>query len=101
VCETAGEAQKPSLQPFFLGRLSVVDAGLSYGGMRLLLSVTLVAIAIILDLICQALILREVHPGAALLLGPVLISVPYSVSRTLVNRIASGRVQGLEANRPT
>jgi|SRR5215467_11062276 len=55
----------------------------------------LVAIAIILDLICQALIFREIHPGAALILGPVLIAVPYSVSRTLANRIASRRAQDL------
>jgi len=60
----------------------------------------LVAIAIILDLIFQALIFREIHPGAALFLGPVLITVPYLVSRTLTNRIASWRAQDWEANRP-
>jgi hypothetical protein len=60
----------------------------------------LVAIAIILDLICQALILRRIHPGAALLLGPLLIAIPYSVSRTLANRIASWRAQEVQANRP-
>jgi len=46
----------------------------------------LVGIAIILDMIAQAIILREVHPASALLLGPVLIAVPYSISRTLANR---------------
>jgi hypothetical protein len=61
----------------------------------------LVAIAIILDLIAQALILREVHPAAALLLGPVLITVPYSISRTLANRIATWRAQEMEAKRST
>ena len=60
----------------------------------------LVAIAIILDVISQLLIFREVHPGAALLLGPILIAVPYSISRTLTNRIASGRTQQLESGRP-
>ena len=59
----------------------------------------LVAIAIIVDLIAQVLIFREIHPGAALLLGPVLIAVPYSISRALTNRIASVRTQNLEANR--
>jgi hypothetical protein len=34
----------------------------------------LVAIAIILDVISQVLIFRQVHPGAALLFGPVLIA---------------------------
>jgi len=48
----------------------------------------LIAIAILLDMISQALIFREVHPGAAVLLGPVLIAVPYSVARSLANRIA-------------
>ena len=59
----------------------------------------LVAIAIILDLISQVLLFREVRPGAALLLGPVLIGVPYSVSRALANRVVSGRSKQLEANR--
>ncbi len=48
----------------------------------------LVAIAIILDIIAQFLIFQRVHPGAALVLGPVLIAVPYSISRALANRIA-------------
>jgi hypothetical protein len=50
-----------------------------------------VTIAIILDLISQFLIFREIHPGAALLLGPVLISAPYALSRALANRIVAGR----------
>jgi hypothetical protein len=53
----------------------------------------LVAIAIILDVISQFLIFQEVHPGAALVLGPVLISLPYSISRALANRIARRRHQ--------
>jgi hypothetical protein len=32
----------------------------------------LVALAVLLDLIAQFLIFHEVHPGAALLLGPLL-----------------------------
>lgn len=51
----------------------------------------LVAIAIILDVISQFLIFQEIHPGAALVLGPVLIGVPYSISRSLANRIARRR----------
>lgn len=51
----------------------------------------LVAIAILLDLISQALIFHELHPGAALLLGPVLIAIPYSLARALANRIARKR----------
>jgi hypothetical protein len=53
----------------------------------------LVAIAIILDLISQMLIFQEVHPGAALLVGPVLIGLPYSISRAFTNRIVSSRTK--------
>lgn len=48
----------------------------------------LVAIAVLLDIISQYLIFRQIHPGAALLLGPVLISVPYAITRASANRIA-------------
>lgn len=51
----------------------------------------LVAIAIILDVVSQLLIFENVHPGAALLLGPVLIAIPYSISRALANRIVGKR----------
>lgn len=47
----------------------------------------LAAIAILLDLISQFLIFHEIRPGAALIVGPVLIGVPYAVSRALSNRI--------------
>ena len=53
----------------------------------------LVLIAILLDIIAQFLIFRDIHPGAALLLGPMLISVPYALSRALANRIASRPTQ--------
>jgi len=51
----------------------------------------LVAVAILLDVVSQFLIFRMVHPGAALLLGPVLIAAPYAFSRALTNRIAQWR----------
>jgi len=54
----------------------------------------LVAIAIILDVISQYLIFRSVHPGAALLLGPVLITAPYTLARGLANRVARARSAG-------
>jgi len=46
----------------------------------------LVAVAILLDMISQYLIFGEVRPGAALVVGPVLIAVPYALSRALANR---------------
>jgi hypothetical protein len=48
----------------------------------------IVAIAILLDLISQYLIFHLVRPGAALVLGPVLIALPYGCARALSNRIA-------------
>jgi hypothetical protein len=51
----------------------------------------LIAVAILLDVAAQLLIFRMVHPGAALLLGPVLIALPYASSRALTNRVARWR----------
>jgi hypothetical protein len=51
----------------------------------------LIAVAILLDMVFQMLILHRVHPAAALLLGPVLIGLPYSIARALTNRIAQAR----------
>jgi hypothetical protein len=53
----------------------------------------LVAVAILLDVISQHLIFREIHPGAALILGPVLIALPYSLSRALTNRVTRRRIR--------
>jgi hypothetical protein len=64
----------------------------------------LVAVAILLDVAAQLLIFRMVHPGAAVVLGPVLIGLPYAVSRALTNRLARGRSERLsisEADRGT
>jgi hypothetical protein len=51
----------------------------------------LVAVAILLDIASQLIILRMVHPGAALVLGPVLIAFPYAASRALTNRLTRWR----------
>ena len=48
----------------------------------------LICIAIILDVISQYLIFRRIHPGAALLIGPVLIAIPYALSRATATRIS-------------
>jgi len=52
----------------------------------------LVAIAILLDLVSQFLIFHEVRPGAALVVGPVLIGVPYALSRAISNRICRQKI---------
>jgi hypothetical protein len=48
----------------------------------------LVAIAVLLDLIAQFLIFHEIYPGAALLIGPLLVGIPYALSRELGNRLS-------------
>jgi hypothetical protein len=48
---------------------------------------TLLAMGIIMDVIFQQVLYRSVHPGAALLIGPILICFPYVVSRELTIRI--------------
>ena len=46
----------------------------------------LLLMGILLDSVCQWLILGGSYPGAALVVGPVLIAVPYALARTLANR---------------
>jgi hypothetical protein len=46
----------------------------------------IVAIGIILDVAAQFLIFGQVHPGAALVIGPVLITGPYAIARAVTNR---------------
>jgi len=48
----------------------------------------LIAMGIVLDAVSQLLIYGLVHPGAALVIGPVLICLPYAVARALTNRIS-------------
>jgi xanthine/uracil permease len=47
----------------------------------------LIAMSILLDAISQFLILHEVFPGPAVIVGPVLIALPYSLARVVTNRI--------------
>lgn len=54
----------------------------------------LAAIAILLDLTSQFLIFHKVRPGAALLVGPLLITLPYVLARAFANRIVRRRVHG-------
>ena len=48
----------------------------------------MLAIGILLDAVAQLLIYRRIHPGAALVIGPILICFPYAVSRALSGRLA-------------
>jgi len=46
---------------------------------------------ILVDSVCQWLILGTSYPGAALVVGPVLIMGPYTIARALSNRLARWR----------
>ena len=54
----------------------------------------LLLMGILLDAVFQWVILGVSHPGAALVVGPVLIVGPYSVARALSNRVARLRGHG-------
>jgi hypothetical protein len=45
-------------------------------------------VGIVLDVVFQFVLYGEVHPGAALLIGPILTCLPYAVSRALTTRVA-------------
>jgi hypothetical protein len=42
---------------------------------------------VLVDSVCQWLILGASYPGAALVVGPVLIAFPYAAARALANRV--------------
>ena len=48
----------------------------------------LLAFGIILDVIFQFVLYNAVHPGAALIVGPILICIPYALSRALTRRMS-------------
>jgi hypothetical protein len=54
----------------------------------------LLLMGILLDAVSQWLILGVSYPGAALVVGPVLIAGPYSLARALSNRLARSRHDG-------
>ena len=49
----------------------------------------LLLMGILVDSVCQWLILGASYPGAALVIGPVLIGGPYAVARALANRVTT------------
>jgi hypothetical protein len=81
----AGRA--PYLYALLLG--TEARGSLARSALRDLANVLLVGI--LLDSVAQWLILGASYPGAALLVGPVLIAVPYAVARALANRVVTAR----------
>lgn len=57
----------------------------------------LIVVAILLDMIAQAIIFHEIRPGPAVIIGPPLILVPYALSRALTSRIARWRAVHAQA----
>jgi hypothetical protein len=53
----------------------------------------LVAMGIIMDIVFQLVLYRSVHPGAAVVIGPILICFPYAVSRALTTRVTRAMVK--------
>jgi hypothetical protein len=53
--------------------------------------INLLLMGILLDAVFQWVILGVSHPGAALVVGPVLITTPYGIARALSNRVASAK----------
>jgi hypothetical protein len=56
--------------------------------------VNLLLMGILVDSVCQWLILGISYPGAALVVGPVLIVTPYTFSRSMTNRLSRLRKDG-------
>ncbi len=50
----------------------------------------LLAAGIILDIVFQLVLYHSVHPAAAVLVAPILICIPYAVSRALTRGLARG-----------
>ena len=82
---------KAGRRPYLLGLLLDHGQRLNLLKESLAQLSTLIAVAILLDAISQFLILRQVFPGAALIVGPVLIATPYALSRALSNRWTTSR----------
>ena len=74
--------------PTFLGRSSLLDVAENCCEAEWRPSGTWSPCGIILDIVFQLVIYRSVHPGAALLIGPILICLPYALSRALTTRLA-------------
>jgi hypothetical protein len=49
----------------------------------------LLAMAVVLDAVAQLLIYRQVHPGAAIVVGSVVIAIPYALARTLTTYVVA------------
>jgi len=77
---------RASLPPYLYAVLFKRDLRREMMRNAFLTIVNLLLMGILIDSVCQWLILGISYPGAALVVGPVLIVTPYTVSRALTNR---------------
>ena len=83
----AGRSDARAGRPTFLYALlfgGVSRAALVRGSIESIAN--LLFMGVLLDSVCQWLILGVSYPGPALVVGPLLIAVPYAVARELANR---------------
>jgi hypothetical protein len=85
-----GDARS-GLPPYLYAILFKRDARREMMRSAFLTIVNLLLMGILIDSVCQWLILGISYPGAALVVGPVLIVTPYTISRALTNRLVRTR----------
>lgn len=85
--EDARKGQPPFLAAVILH--PILRRDLLKSGFRTI--VNLLLAGILLDSLFQWILLGNSHPGAAVVVGPVLIVIPYTVTRALTNRIVRAR----------
>jgi len=77
--------------PYLYGLILQTDLRRELLGSAFKTVVNLILMGILVDSVCQWLILGSSYPGAALVVGPVLILLPYSIARAFSNRFARVR----------
>jgi hypothetical protein len=80
--------------PYLLAMLTGISSRRALAASALAAIANLVLMGILLDTVFQRVILGVAYPGAALLVGPVLIAAPYSLARALTNRVSRGLQHG-------
>ncbi|MBD3244348.1 MAG: hypothetical protein GF331_27400 [Chitinivibrionales bacterium] len=82
---------KAGLPPFILDVLIHRQARKQRLGHALRSTLSAIVVGVIVDALAQYLIFRAIYPLQALLVGTVIIALPYAVARGLANRAISLR----------
>ncbi len=81
-------------RPYLLALLSTTGDRRELAKSALSATANLLLMGILLDAVFQWVILGMSYPGAALVVGPVLIATPYALARALANRAARALGRG-------